>query len=59
MIFILFLLLLVFLVTPVSFSLLLTSPNSDHLIVLSHGLMGTGEDLGYLASLLKKRGINS
>ena len=33
-----------------------TTPNVDHLVVLSHGIMGTGEDLGYLASLLETSG---
>jgi Putative serine esterase (DUF676) len=35
-----------------------TSHNSDHLVVLSHGIMGTGEDLGYLANLLEQSGCS-
>lgn len=35
-----------------------TAQNSDHLVVLSHGIMGTGEDLGYLANLLKQSGCS-
>ena len=36
-----------------------TTPNVDHLVVLSHGIMGTGEDLGYLASLLETSGCTT
>jgi Putative serine esterase (DUF676) len=35
-----------------------TAHNSDHLVVLSHGIMGTGEDLGYLANLLEQSGCS-
>ena len=30
--------------------------NADHLVILTHGIMGTGEDLGYLAKILEKNG---
>lgn len=33
-----------------------TMLHSDHLVVLSHGIMGTGDDLGYLANLLETGG---
>lgn len=36
-----------------------STPNVDHLVVLSHGIMGTGEDLGYLASLLETSGCTT
>ena len=32
------------------------SNNADHLIILTHGIMGTGEDLAYLGKLLEKNG---
>lgn len=34
------------------------SSHSDHLVVLTHGIMGTGDDLGYLAELLEKKGCS-
>ena len=34
------------------------SNNADHLIILTHGIMGTGEDLAYLGKLLEKNGCN-
>jgi hypothetical protein len=35
---------------------LLIASNSDHLVVLSHGIMGTSQDLNYLAEQLERRG---
>ena len=35
-----------------------TGLNSDHLVVLSHGIMGTGQDLGFLANLLESQGCH-
>lgn len=53
-----FLLLVVIFASAASGLILRTSPNADHLVVLTHGIMGTGEDLGYLASLLETSGCS-
>ena len=34
----------------------LKNNNSNHLVVLAHGIMGTSNDLGYLANLLREKG---
>ena len=50
-------LLLVSVLTSIANGLILpTGYNGDHLIVLTHGIMGTGEDLAYLGKLLEKNG---
>lgn len=35
-----------------------SNPHSDHLVVLTHGVMGTGQDLNYLGRLLEDAGCD-
>lgn len=55
----LFLTLHLLLMTPTYGLVLNTTPNVDHLVVLAHGIMGTGEDLRFLASLLETSGCTT